>query len=68
MKAHQRARVHKTYKNEVISFELNLENNIATITKINDFNQINNTDFTKVKEKLEKLKKDSISYLEESLK
>ena len=31
MKAHQRARVHKTYKNEVISFELNLENNIVNL-------------------------------------
>jgi len=31
MKAHQRARIHKTYKNEVISFEINLENNIINL-------------------------------------
>ena len=31
MQAHNRARLHKTYKNEVISFELNLENNIVNL-------------------------------------
>ena len=29
--AHQRARKHKTYKNEVIKFEFNLENNLVNI-------------------------------------
>ena len=31
MEAHSRARKHKTYKNEVIEFELNLENNIMNL-------------------------------------
>ena len=31
MQAHYRAKKHKTYKNEVIEFELNLENNIVNI-------------------------------------
>lgn len=31
MEAHYRARKHKTYKNEVINFEINLENNIANL-------------------------------------
>ena len=31
MSAHKRARKHKTYKNEVIYFELNLENNITNL-------------------------------------
>lgn len=31
MQAHERARIHKTYKNEVIKFELNLENNITNL-------------------------------------
>ena len=31
MEAHSRARKHKTYKNEVINFELNLENNITNL-------------------------------------
>lgn len=31
IKAHQRARVHKAYKNEVITFEMNLENNIINL-------------------------------------
>ena len=31
IQAHYRARQHKTYKNEVIKFELNLENNITNI-------------------------------------
>ena len=31
IQAHQRARVHKTYKNEVIRFEINLENNIVNL-------------------------------------
>ena len=31
MAAHQRARRHKTYKDEVIKFELNLENNITNL-------------------------------------
>lgn len=31
LKAHQRARVHKSYKNEVIIFEMNLENNIVNL-------------------------------------
>lgn len=31
LKAHFRARVHKSYKNEVIKFELNLENNIINL-------------------------------------
>ena len=31
LQAHKRARVHKTYKNEVIRFELNLENNIYNL-------------------------------------
>lgn len=35
--AHLRARQHKTYKNEVISFELNLENNLTNL-----LNQIKN--------------------------
>ena len=37
MQAHKRARKHKTYKDELIKFELNLENNI-----INLLNQIKN--------------------------
>lgn len=37
MEAHYRARKHKTYKNEVIKFEINLENNI-----VNLFNNIKN--------------------------
>ena len=31
MQAHKRARVHKTYKTEIISFEFNLENNIVNL-------------------------------------
>ena len=31
MQAHKRARIHKTYKNEVIKFEINLENNITNL-------------------------------------
>ena len=31
LEAHFRARVHKSYKNEVIKFELNLENNIINL-------------------------------------
>lgn len=31
LKAHERARMHKTYKNEVIKFEMNLENNITNL-------------------------------------
>jgi len=31
MSAHKRARNHKTYKKEVIEFELNLENNITNL-------------------------------------
>ena len=31
MEAHLRARKHKTYKNEVIKFEINLENNITNL-------------------------------------
>lgn len=31
LQAHQRARKHKTYKNEVIKFEFNLENNITNL-------------------------------------
>lgn len=31
LQAHQRARVHKTYKTEVIKFELNLENNLTNL-------------------------------------
>lgn len=31
MEAHSRARKHKTYKNEIINFELNLENNITNL-------------------------------------
>ena len=31
MAAHKRARKNKAYKNEVIKFEFNLENNIITI-------------------------------------
>ena len=31
MEAHKRARQHKTYKNEVIKFEMNLENNIINL-------------------------------------
>lgn len=31
MEAHQRARIHKTYKDEVIKFEMNLENNITNL-------------------------------------
>lgn len=31
MAAHQRARLHKAYKREVINFELNLENNITNL-------------------------------------
>ena len=31
MQAHQRARQHKTYKDEVIKFEINLENNIVNL-------------------------------------
>ena len=31
--AHQRARKHKTYKNEVIKYEFNLENNITNLIK-----------------------------------
>ncbi len=40
LQAHQRARIHKTYKNEVIKFELNLENNI-----INLLNNIKNNKY-----------------------
>lgn len=31
MEAHQRARIHKIYKDEVIKFEMNLENNITNL-------------------------------------
>ena len=31
LQAHKRAKKHKTYKNEVIEFELNLENNISNL-------------------------------------
>ena len=31
MQAHKRARQHKTYKDEVIKFEINLENNITNL-------------------------------------
>lgn len=31
IKAHQRAKMHKSYKNEVIKFEMNLENNITNL-------------------------------------
>lgn len=31
LEAHQRARIHKSYKTEVISFEMNLENNIINL-------------------------------------
>ena len=31
MEAHKRARQHKTYKNEVIKFEMNLENNLINL-------------------------------------
>ena len=31
LQAHQRARKHKTYKNEIIKFEINLENNLINI-------------------------------------
>ena len=31
MAAHKRARKHKAYKNEVIKFEFNLENNITNL-------------------------------------
>lgn len=31
LEAHKRARIHKAYKNEVIKFELNLENNIINL-------------------------------------
>ncbi|MBS5858238.1 MAG: RNA-directed DNA polymerase [Clostridia bacterium] len=31
LQAHERARVHKSYKNEVIRFELNLENNLINL-------------------------------------
>ena len=31
MQAHYRAKKHKTYKNEVIKFEFNLENNIINL-------------------------------------
>src|SRR5574344_1082784 len=31
IQAHNRARIHKTYKKEVIKFELNLENNITNL-------------------------------------
>lgn len=33
MQAHQRARQHKTYKDEVIKYEINLENNITNLVK-----------------------------------
>ena len=38
--AHKRARKNKTYKNEVIKFEFNLENNIANL-----INEINNKNY-----------------------
>ena len=41
LEAHYRAKKHKTYKNEVILFELNLENNI-----INLLNKIKNNKYT----------------------
>ena len=31
MEAHKRARVHKAYKSEIITFEFNLENNITNL-------------------------------------
>lgn len=31
MEAHKRARIHKIYKNEIIKFEINLENNIVNL-------------------------------------
>ena len=31
MQAHKRARVHKAYKSEIITFEFNLENNIINL-------------------------------------
>ena len=41
LEAHKRSRAHKAYKNEVIKFEINLENNI-----INLLNNIKNKNRT----------------------
>ena len=38
--AHKRARKHKTYKNEVINFEINLENNFKRIEQNHEFLEV----------------------------